>query len=164
MPGALLETGSKSKLNIRFADGSLVTVQSNSGLKLDSLSFYSGGRLVDTKVLLQQGKEEAEANSYQVRCNSMQILTPNAVAAVCDTEFRVSTDDNSFREETLEGQVGLTAGGKEVLASQGNGSLTQQCKSALLPITLLPAPNTRELPTKLDVIPLSFDIPSLAPV
>ncbi|HEY0561917.1 MAG TPA: FecR domain-containing protein [Methylophilus sp.] len=153
-----MQTGSKSKLNVRFADGSLLAVESNSSLSLDSLSIYSGGGMVDTKVRLQQGKVEVGANPSQVRGNTMQILTPTAVAAVRGTEFRVSSDDKSFREETLEGQVSLIAGGKEVLVSQGYGSLSQSGKSPLSPVTLLPAPNTSALPTKLTTVPLQFEM------
>lgn len=50
--GDELQTVDKSKLNIRFADGSIVTMQANSTLKLDTLSMYSGGGMVDTKLRL----------------------------------------------------------------------------------------------------------------
>lgn len=112
--------------------------------------------MVDTKVRLQQGKVEVEANPNKVRGNALQIMTPTAVAAVRGTEFRVSSDDKSFREETLEGQVGLTAGGKQVLVGPGYGSLSQQGNSPLPPVSLLPAPDTSTLPAKVTTIPLLF--------
>ncbi len=156
--GAEVLTQAKSKLNIRFADGSIVTVQSNSALKLDSLSIYSGGGMVDTKVRLQQGKIEVEANPQEISGNSMQILTPTAVAAVRGTEFRVSIEENHFREETLDGKVALSAGGKEVLVARGYGSLSREGKSPISPVTLLPAPKTSGLPITLTTVPLVFEL------
>jgi hypothetical protein len=87
--GTQLITGENSKLNIKFADGSIVSMQPNSIMKLDTLSMYSGGGMVDTKLRLQQGKLETEANPAHLQGNQMQIITPTAVAAVRGTKFRV---------------------------------------------------------------------------
>ena len=87
-----LTTSQNSRLDVRFADGSVVTIQSNSTMKLDTLSMYSGGGMVDTKLRLQQGKVEVAANPKHVPSNQLQIMTPSAVAEVHGTHFRVSTD------------------------------------------------------------------------
>lgn len=159
-PGSELQTVDKSKLNIRFADGSIVTMQSNSTLKLDSLSMYSGGAMVDTKLRLQRGKVEVEANPQKVRGNNMQIFTPTAVAAVRGTEFRVSTDEQSIRQETLGGRVALSAAGAEVAVTKGYGSLSENGQAPQPPVLLLPAPDVQSLPVKLTVLPITFTMPA----
>ncbi len=158
--GTELVTGENSKLNIKFADGSIVSMQPNSTMKLDTLSMYSGGGMVDTKLRLQQGKVETEANPAHLQGNQMQIITPTAVAAVRGTKFRVSADDVSIKQETLEGKVGLSAAGEEVAVDKGFGSLSEGGKPPLPPILLLPAPAIEKLATNLDAIPVTFNIPA----
>jgi hypothetical protein len=158
--GTALVTGANSKLNIKFADGSIVSMQPNSTMKLDTLSMYSGGGMVDTKLRLQQGKVETEANPAHVRGNQMQIFTPSAVAAVRGTKFRVSTDDVSIHQETLEGQVALVAAGETVAVDKGFGSLSEGGNAPLPPVLLLPAPVTGNLPIKLEALPATFNMPA----
>lgn len=157
--GTELVTGEKSKLNIKFADGSIVSMQPNSTLKLDALSIYSGGGMVDTTLRLQQGKLETEANPKHVQGNQMQIVTPTAVAAVRGTKFRVSTSDVAITQETLEGKVALQAAGKEVAVDKGFGSLSEGGAPPLPPIVLLPAPAADKLATKLEALPATFAMP-----
>ncbi len=156
--GTVLNTGDNSKINIKLADGSIVSMQPNSTLILDSLSMYSGGGMVDTKLRLQQGKLEAEANPKHIQGNQMQIITPSAVAAVRGTKFRVSTDDVTIRQETLEGKVGLIAAGEEVGVDKGFGSLSEGGNSPLPPVLLLPAPATESLVKKLQALPATFEL------
>ncbi len=156
--GTILFTGDNSKLNIKLADGSIVSMQPNSTMKLDTLSMYSGGGMVDTKLRLQQGKLETEANPAHVKGNSMQIITPTAVAAVRGTKFRVSTDNTSIRQETLEGKVGLIAAGEEVGVAKGYGSLSEGGNAPLPPVLLLPAPATQGLANTLDKLPVVFNM------
>ena len=158
--GTELVTGENSKLNIKFADGSIVSMQPNSTLKLDTLSIYSGGGMVDTKLRLQQGKVETEANPAHLQGNQMQIITPTAVAAVRGTKFRVSTDDVSIKQETLEGKVALQAAGAEVAVDKGFGSLSEGGNAPLPPILLIPAPATSSLPVKLESVPVAFIMPA----
>ncbi len=160
--GTALITGANSKLHIKFADGSIVSMQPNSTMKLDALSMYSGGGMVDTKLRLQQGKLETEANPAHVRGNQMQIFTPSAVAAVRGTKFRVSTDDVSIHQETLEGQVALIAAGETVAVDKGFGSLSEGGNAPLPPVLLLPAPATESLASKLEALPATFNMPAQA--
>ena len=156
--GTELITGENSKLNIKFADGSIVSMQPKSTMKLDTLSMYSGGGMVDTKLRLQQGKVETEANPAHLQGNQMQIITPTAVAAVRGTKFRVSADIVSIKQETLEGKVALLAAGQEVAVDKGFGSLSEGGNAPLPPVLLLPAPATGSLPIKLEVVPIVFNM------
>ena len=156
--GAELITGENSKLNIKFSDGSIVSMQSKSTMKLDTLSMYSGGGMVDTKLRLQQGKVETEANPARLQGNQMQIITPTAVAAVRGTKFRVSADVVSIKQETLEGKVALMAAGQEVAVDKGFGSLSEGGNAPLPPVLLLPAPVIGNLPIKLEAVPVAFSM------
>jgi hypothetical protein len=158
--GAALKTGEKGKLNIQFADGSIVSMLPNSQLKLDTLSMYSGGGMVDTTLRLQQGRLETEVNPAHVHGNKMQIITPTAVAAVRGTKFRVSAYDDSTTQETLEGKVALIAAGAEVAVDKGYGSLSEGGAAPLPPILLLSAPSVANLPVKLEAVPVVFNIPA----
>ena len=156
--GTELATSEKSMLSIKFADGSVVRMQPNSMLKLDALSIYSGGAMVDTTLRLQQGKLETEANPKHVQGNKMQIITPSAVAAVRGTKFRVSANDVSSTQETLEGKVALIAAGEEVTIDKGFGSLAEAGNPPLPPVLLLSAPTVANLPNKLDALPIVFNM------
>ena len=156
--GTLISTGKNSKINLKFADGSIVTLESNSSLILDTLSIFGGGGMVDTKLRLQQGKVEVLANPMHSQMK-MQIHTPTAVAAVRGTEFRVSTDGSIARQETLHGKVVLSAAGKNVGVAKGYGSLSENSKPPLAPVLLLDAPDTSNLPSQLSTLPLKFEFP-----
>ena len=158
--GTTLATRDNSKLSIKFADGSILKMESNSELKLDALSLYSGGGMVDTKLRLQQGRLEAQANPKHMQGNTMQISTPTAVAAVRGTQFRVATDGETIRQETLDGNVTLTAASEEVSVKKGYGSLSEAGRPPLPPVALLPAPTVTGLPAKFDKLPVSFAIPA----
>ena len=54
--GTQLITGKNSKINVKFADGSIVTIEQNSTLNLDALSTYGNGGMVDTKLRLQKAR------------------------------------------------------------------------------------------------------------
>ena len=158
--GAQIITGDNSKINLKLADGSIVILASNSSLKLDTLSFFGGGGgMVDTKLLLQQGNVEVMANPTR-RQSNMQIFTPNAVAAVRGTEFRLSTNGSDIRQETLNGNVELTAAGDSVSVIKGYGSLSENGSAPLPPILLLKVPNTSSLPNKLETLPVIFELPA----
>ena len=154
--GMVLATGENSKLDIQFADGSVMSMGSNTRLTLDTLSIYSGGGMVDTTVRLQQGRTEVQANPQHVLGNKMRIITPSAVAAVRGTTFRVSADGVIMRQETLEGKVALIASEQEVAVDKGFGSLSEAGNAPLPPVLLLPAPTTDALAIKLEALPVRF--------
>lgn len=156
--GTLLITGENSKINVKFADGSIVTVESNSTLKLDTLSLYGGGGMVDTKLRLQQGKLDVVANPTHKQ-SIMQIYTPTAVAAVRGTQFRVSAEAMTVRQETLDGRVALSAAGEEVAVAKGYGSSSENGNPPLPPVLLLSAPIISSLATKFESVPITFALP-----
>ncbi|MFW5432640.1 MAG: FecR domain-containing protein, partial [Methylophilaceae bacterium] len=159
--GAIVSTKEKSKVVIRFADGTTTELASNSQLKLDTMSLYSGGAMVDTKLRLQKGQLETHANPGHVKGNSIQVITPSAIAAVRGTKFRVTADQKATTQETLDGSVALSALGNEVAVKKGFGSKAEQGKPPIPPVVLLPAANTTSLQTQYDALPVTFDMPAM---
>jgi hypothetical protein len=160
--GAELTTGDNSRVDVKFADGSIVSLDANSILKLDTLSMYSGGGMVDTKLRLQQGNVDVEANPKHEQGHQMQIITPSAVAAVRGTKFRVSADGNVVRQATLEGKVGLSTSGDEVAVSKGYGTAAKGNEPPLKPVLLLPAPAVQALPALIEMQTATFTLPPQA--
>jgi hypothetical protein len=160
-PGARLQTKENSKVTIKLADGTLTSMSSNTEMVLDSLSLYSGGAMVDTKLRLQKGQVETHANPKHELGNSTQIITPTAIAAVRGTIFRIAADADSVKEETLDGKVALQAAAQEVGVSKGYGSYAKSGKPPSAPVALLQAADLSQLPKRFETLPVSFDMPQL---
>jgi len=158
--GALLSTSANSSATLRFADHSVVVLQPAARLSLDTVSVYAGGGMVDTQLRLQQGRVEIVANPGRASGSRLQVITPSAVAAVRGTRFRVSADVAITREETLEGEVGLSAAGKKVGVPEGKGTLAEAGKPPLPPVDLLSAPDLTTLPARVDTLPMRFTLPA----
>jgi hypothetical protein len=115
--------------------------------------------MVDTKLRLQQGGVAIKANPQHLPNNNMQIFTPTAVAAVRGTDFRLSTESTTTRQETLDGQVALSAAGQEVKVNKGFGSLSEDGQAPTAPVQLLAAPDTAKLPHQFEALPIQFEMP-----
>lgn len=159
--GANITTKENSKVVIKFADGSTTELTSNAKLSLDSMSLYSGGAMVDTKLRLQKGQLETQANPQHKSGNGMQVITPSAIAAVRGTKFRVTADQRATTQETLDGQVALEASNQEVIVNKGYGSLVERGKPPIPPVVLLPAINTNGLKKQYETLPLVFELPTM---
>ena len=157
--GANIVTKENSKVVIQFADETTAELASNSKMTLDSMSLYSGGAMVDTKIRLQKGQLETQANPKHIKGNSIQVITPSAIAAVRGTKFRVTSDSKATIQETLEGQVVLGALNNEVVVDQGFGSKAELGKAPTPPVALLPAANTENLKKQYKTVPITFDMP-----
>jgi hypothetical protein len=159
--GAHIVTKENSKVVIKFADGTTTELSSNSILVLDSMSLYSGGTMVDTKLRLQKGRLETHANPQQVEGNGLQVITPSAIAAVRGTKFRVTADQKATTQETLDGQVALGSSNQAVIVSKGYGSLAERGKPPIPPVSLLPAVNATGFKTQFNALPLTFNMPDM---
>ena len=166
--GSQVSTGNNSKVALKMADGSIVNVEPNSILALDTMSVYKGGGMVDTKMRLQSGRVEVQANPKHQMGNQMQVTTPSAVAAVRGTVFRVGsetgTETSTMFQETLNGKVDLSAAGETIAVAGGLGSLSKNGQAPLPPVVLLPAPNLNSVPVAINQMPTTFTMPASAAV
>ena len=88
----------------------------------------------------------------------MQIETPSAVAAVRGTEFRVGAEGDIASQERLEGQVGFSTAGQEVLLATGFGSAVEKDKAPLPPILLPAAPGVSAFDKHFGSVPVEFNL------
>ncbi len=160
--GAQLASSADGSASLRFADGSTLVLQAGARLSLDTVSVYAGGGMADTRLRLQQGRIETQANPRRVPGSRLQIITPSAVAAVRGTRFRLGADASATREETLHGEVTLDAAGHGVAVGAGQGSLAEAGKPPMLPVALLPPPDLSALPARVERLPLVFELPRQA--
>ncbi len=163
--GSEIRTASNSSAALVFADGSRVVVQPDSVLKLDTVSVYANGAMVDTRVRLNRGQTEVFANPLKRTGNRLEVITPSAIAAVRGTVFRVGADASGImREETLEGRVSVVAAAAEVAVDRAMGTLAEQGKPPIAPVALPAAPALGYLPVRFERYPLDFAVPQQAGV
>lgn len=156
--GETVLTGPRSFASFRLADGSTVSQQPSSRLVFGRLAVYGKTGMVATELGLDSGRLEANATPQLPPAGGFRVKTPVAVAGLRGTAFRLNVDEagKSLRSEVLEGEVGISAGRKQVIVPAGQGSLAQAGRPPAPPRPLLPAPSVIGLPGKVRALPLEF--------
>lgn len=140
--GDTLRSGADGSATIEFADGSLLLLQPNSELEMDSLGSFDASGMVDTSVRLKKGRVENRV-APQKPDSRYRIITPAAVAAVRGTEFRVGADNNGdlMRNEVLEGKIAVSGSGVSREVPMGYGTVAESGKPPSEPQPLPAAPD-----------------------
>lgn len=159
--GSFLETLAGASVLLRLADGGTVRLSANSSLEFDTLGAYAGGLMVDTRLRVQQGQAEVFANPDRGGGRYLRVYTPSAQAAVRGTQFRVGVDGGVTWQETLSGQVAVSAAGHRVSVLAGQGTVARRGERPLRPVVLLPAPVASSFPTYFEHSPVCFPLPAL---
>lgn len=161
--GMLLPIGStiyteRGTVSLEFADGSILTVEANSVLRLDTLSAFTEGGMVDSTLRLPLGSVTAKVVERKPR-SRFRIITPSAVAAVRGTEYRVTAVDSEqakMRSEVYEGSIDVSLEVKRQQVPHGFGIVAAKDQPLTPPKKLLPAPvfdnfrSTQSLPVEID--------------
>jgi hypothetical protein len=146
--GSEIRTGGDGSVTLLLPDGSAVTLQKSSVLRLEMLRHVTGLPAVhDTRLKLQSGRLQTGVKP-QGNMGRFEIQTPVAVSAVRGTEFRgmFGPDTGTARTETLGGVVAVTgAGGKEVPVPADFGTRVERDSPPLPPRQLLPPPDLQAL-------------------
>lgn len=107
--GALIETGADSFLTMQLANGSKISLPSNSRLRIARMRTYllTGG--ADLDFLVERGRSETTATPLRDNRSRFRMRTPVAVSAVRGTVFRVGYDgpDAPTLTEVVEGNVAV---------------------------------------------------------
>lgn len=126
---------------LQFVDGSILTMSSNSIIRLDAVSAFRQTKSTSINVSLPRGELGIKVPTREPKTR-FNVRTPSAIAAVRGTKFRVNSDAEfqATRSEVLEGQVALGTGGRAVELDAGFGALAEQGERLSEPVQLLSAP------------------------
>ena len=158
--GAVVVTGENSSATLKFADGAILVLESDSKVVLDSLSQNGEAGMVDSKIRLLQGSSSAKVPVREPR-SRFSITSPSAVAAVRGTDFRVTTlgsESPVMRGSVYEGSIVVVGHGDDaaVPVETGFGVMAEQGKPVGQPLELLSeptfttAPDAQFYPLKID--------------
>lgn len=166
--GDRLTTGEDGFVTIRLADGSTLTVQSKSAVKIENArQLVNTGGVGDSIVRLESGRLETTVAKQRDAASRYEIRTPTSNMGVRGTVFRVAADESGIRaaSEVLEGKVAVSsvsAASAGVALTQGFGTVAEKDKPPLQPVPLLPAPDVSQLPAEVDDINVAFEFAAVA--
>jgi len=96
----------KSRLEIRFPDGTVMRLSEKSNLKMNALSFNKQTNEKKVKTDLSLGKLWAKVRQLTTPDSTVEVRTSNAVAGVRGTVYRVNVeDDKSTMVKVYDGSV-----------------------------------------------------------
>lgn len=160
--GDWIETGRQSFLTLRLADGSAVTLPSQTSMRVERLRRTLLTRSVERSFRIDRGRAGAIVTPMEDGESYFRLRTPTAVSAVRGTRFRMSYDPASGRAatEVLEGKVGFRAGDNPSEQSLVSGFGMTNILSR--PVPLLPSPELLRPAQMQDEEQLHFALKPLA--
>ncbi len=159
--GSLVTTGDDGYATLGLPDGSELTLQAGSTLRLETLRRYGDTDLRDTSLKLEQGRVETRVAPRRGQNGRFEIRSKVAVAGVRGTEFRVGAEEETARSEVLSGTVDVEglASARHVRVDAGFGTRVRGTAPPAEPRRLLPAPDLRALPALQERPLVRFEIP-----
>jgi len=140
--GARVKTGPASSLSLALTDGSVITLPSNSALKIGRLRKLLITDSIDYDLMLESGSVRSRVTPFRNRDDRFRLRNPVAVSAVRGTDFRTHFDaaSETARSELIEGGIALRAGAntETPLAPEFGAVIGKSGSIAVEP--LLPAP------------------------
>src|SRR5512142_1688596 len=101
-----VKVAEKSRLEILFADGTVMRLAERSSLRMNELAFDKETDRKNVKVGLSLGKLGANVKKLKTDDSSVEVKTSNAVAGVRGTVYRVNVDeDKSALVKVYDGEV-----------------------------------------------------------
>lgn len=121
--GDWIDTDRKSFVSLRLADGSVITLPSQTSMRVERLRQTLLTRSVERSFRIDRGRAGAIVTPMKDPQSNFRLLTPTAVSAVRGTRFRMSYDPASGRTatEVLEGTVDFKADDKQTEQSLASG-------------------------------------------
>jgi len=174
-PGMSLAVGERGGATLDLGTGVRVMVQPQTQMGLSSWRLLSTGRLdalldvphgrvvvttpsADAAQAASSGSTvEGAAAGGAAPVRRIRVRTPSAVLAVRGTTFEAGVEQNQTLLSTQTGTVTLTSGGQTVLVPAGLGAKAVKGMNAETEV-LLSAPVLTHLPTKVQQLPLQFDL------
>jgi len=101
-----VKVAEKSRIELRFADGTVMRLSEKSRLRMSELDFNKQTQSKNVKVDLSVGKLWAKVKKLSTPDSSVEVRTSNAVAGVRGTVYRVNVDeDKSALVKVYDGTV-----------------------------------------------------------
>jgi len=169
--GQRVNTGDNGFVTLQLADGSTLTVQSKSQVKVENArTLANTGGVLDTVFRVVSGRVEAGVERQRGPAARFEVKTDTSTMGVRGTRFRVAADPASkaARSEVLTGKVGVAAEGvkaAELGLDAGFGTVVEEGKAPLPPVQLLPEPVLAGLSAKIERTTVGFkfrEVPSAA--
>lgn len=109
--GARVVTGPASSLSLALTDGSVVTLPSNSALRIARLRKLMITDSIDYELALDSGGVRSRVSPFRNRDDRFRLRNPIAVSAVRGTDFRTHYDAKlgQARAELIEGGLAVSA-------------------------------------------------------
>ena len=172
--GDKLTTSEGGFVTIKLADGSTLTVQPKSSVRMETArQLVNTGGVTDTVVRLDSGRVETRVAKQRNSAARYEIRTPTSNMGVRGTVFRVGADESGKRGqgEVVEGLVAVSASSapsasspksSEALAlGAGFGTFVEDGKPPSPPIALLSAPDVSTLPAQIQSPDARFTFPAV---
>ena len=162
--GDRLRTGDDSFVTIKLADGSTLTVQPKSIVRMEAArQLANTGGVTDTVVLLDSGRVETSVAKQKNAAARYEIRTPTSNMGVRGTLFRVGADESGKKGqgEVVEGLVAVSGttpavGTQSLALSAGYGTFVEAGKPPSAPVALLPPPDVSALPAQFQTPDVAF--------
>jgi FecR protein len=120
MKGQEVKVGEKSRLELKYPDGTIMRFAERSVIKMDDISYDSKTKNKKVRVDLGGGKLWANVKKLATPDSRVEVKTINAVAGVRGTVYRVNVDeDNSAMVKVYDGSVNVTGVSKEQPTAPG---------------------------------------------
>lgn len=155
-PGMILESGANSFLSLRLSNGSLLTLPSQTRIRVTTMRRITLTNSVDFDFMVEKGHVETSVTPLGNPQSHYRIRTPIAVSAVRGTHFRVAyaEPDKPSLTEVLEGTVGVGTSEAHALMPVEKGfGASVSTDGRTLRAALLPPPDLTE-PGRVQVDPL----------
>lgn len=159
--GDVLSTPANASLSLGFPDKSVVTLPSQSQMRIERLRAQSLTNTVEREFQILDGQVRGAITPMTSPDDSLRFRTPNTVSAVRGTQLRVSYSPATMRSSTevLEGRVEVgDADGKAVESLDAGFGLISARSELGQPVRLLPAPNLAQPDLVQDKEELAFPI------
>lgn len=145
--GSSLETGKNSQATLRFMDGSLLTMSSETNLKLGSQIYYPVTGASKNKIKLEKGRISSKIEHPPLMRNQYEVTTPSSVTAVRGTELLIGIGQNKKTLTSVySGKVSIIVVNKNQVIEAGFGGIASNGKKIIKEALPLP-PSLEQLPT-----------------
>lgn len=139
----VINTGDKAYAVLKFEDGQVVVMQSNSTFHVREYR-YEPDKIEKSNILfsmLKGGMRFVTGLIGQRNKTAFKLSTPNMTIGIRGTEFMVAMVNNSMYSQVVSGSIGLTNAAGTVALSAGQAAVATSATTmaTIVPISALPA-------------------------